>query len=533
MSGSALSASAKGATFLILFQVGSRALTFAVNQVLLRFLSPEVLGVAAQLELYSISVLYFSRESLRVALQRQAGSIQAVINLSYIAIVLSYILSHTLAWLWLRADVPDVPYFRQSLWLYAYSAVFELCTEPAFTATQQLMLYKVRASAESAATLVRCFVTCGFAIWASKQKLDTGVAPFAIGQTTYDLVLLAVYLWHVMPGAKKEKFALLPQSLKKNDPKEYILDWFPRSLCKLSFSLYLQSSIKYVLTQGDAILIASLATLADQGAYALASNYGGLIARMLFQPIEESSRNLFSRLCSSSEAGKKPAKDGVRQARVILQTIVHLYGLISLAACALGPTLAPLLLRVVAGARWADNSAATETLACYCYYVPLLALNGVAEAFVASVATERDLHRQSVWMGGFFAGFAAAAYLFLGVLKMGGQGLVWANCVNMGLRIIWASGFIGRWFGENGEQFDYLAALPKGLSVAVAVAAPVALRLSEGLLSGYGLLGELVRCGAVSGIFALNILVFEREYLMQCYQMLRPKADAAQEKKEN
>lgn len=28
-------------------------------------------------------------------------------------------------------------------------------------------------------------------------------------------------------------------------------------------------------------------------------------------------------------------------------------------------------------------------------------------------------------------------------------------------------------------------------------------------------------------------LVFEREYLMQCYQMLRPKADAAQEKKEN
>lgn len=171
---------------------------------------------------------------------------------------------------------------------------------------------------------------------------------------------------------------------------------------------------------------------------------------MLFQPIEESSRNLFSRLCSSS-GSEKPARGNVRQARVILQTIVHLYGLISLAACALGPTLAPLLLRVVAGARWADNAAATQTLACYCYYVPLLALNGVAEAFVASVATERDLHRQSVWMGAFFAGFAAAAYLFLGVLGLGAQGLVWANCVNMGLRIVWAGGFVGRWFGENGE----------------------------------------------------------------------------------
>ncbi|KAL0254937.1 Oligosaccharide translocation protein rft1 [Diplodia seriata] len=531
MSGSALSASAKGATFLILLQVGSRALTFAVNQILLRFLSPELLGVSAQLELYTISVLYFSRESLRVALQRHASSIQAVINLSYVAIALAFVLSHALAWLWLRADVPDVPYFRQSLWVYAYSTIFELCAEPAFTATQQLMLYKIRASAESMATLARCFATCGFAVWASKQGCDAGVASFAVGQSAYSAALLLVYLWRVIPVAKKENFTLRPQPLK-NDSEIYILGWFPRSLSKLGLSLFLQSSIKYVLTQGDAILIASLTTLADQGAYALASNYGGLIARMLFQPIEESSRNLFSRLCASSDGGKKPAKANVRQARVILQTIVHLYGLISLAACALGPTLAPLLLRVVAGARWADNAAATDTLACYCYYVPLLALNGVAEAFVASVATERDLHRQSVWMGAFFAGFATAAYLFLGVLEMGAQGLVWANCVNMGLRIVWAGTFIGRWFGENDEQFDYLAALPKGLSVAGALAAPVALRLSEGYLSEHGLLGELVRCGAISGLLGLNVLVFEREYLIECYHMLRPKAEAAQEKKD-
>lgn len=61
----------------------------------------------------------------------------------------------------------------------------------------------------------------------------------------------------------------------------------------------IQSSIKYVLTQGDSLLIATLASLQDQGAYALSSNYGGLIARMLFQPIEEASRNLFAKLCAS------------------------------------------------------------------------------------------------------------------------------------------------------------------------------------------------------------------------------------------
>lgn len=171
---------------------------------------------------------------------------------------------------------------------------------------------------------------------------------------------------------------------------------------------------------------------------------------MLFQPIEESSRNLFSKLCSPDPSTQKRDKTGVRQARIILQTILHLYALISLAACAFGPTLAPLLLRVVAGSRWADTGAG-DTLAAYCYYIPLLALNGVTEAFVASVATNAQLHRQSVYMGVFFGGFAGATYVFLRVLGMGARGLVWANCVNMGLRIAWAAEFIGSWFGKEGE----------------------------------------------------------------------------------
>ena len=121
MSTSILSASAKGATFLILLQVASRALTFAVNQILLRFLSPELLGVSAQLELFSISVLYFARESLRVALQRQAHGKQAVVNLAYLAVVTGLPLTYVLAHLWLQSDTPKVPYFAEALSLYCLS----------------------------------------------------------------------------------------------------------------------------------------------------------------------------------------------------------------------------------------------------------------------------------------------------------------------------------------------------------------------------------------------------------------------------
>jgi oligosaccharide translocation protein RFT1 len=233
-----------------------------------------------------------------------------------------------------------------------------------------------------------------------------------------------------------------------HDKERYILSLFSATLSKLSLSLFLQNSFKYILTQGDSLLIAALASLHSQGSYALASNYGGLIARMLFQPIEESSRNMFARVCAPSSSTNRISKDGVREAKSMLSNILRLYGIIALVACVLGPTLAPLLLRLVAGNRWADGEA-SEVLATYCYYIPLLAVNGITEAFVAAVATNSELYTQSLLMGGFFAGFAGAAYVFLHVLQLGAQGLVYSNCVNMGLRIMFNTWFISRYFEKN------------------------------------------------------------------------------------
>jgi oligosaccharide translocation protein RFT1 len=169
---------------------------------------------------------------------------------------------------------------------------------------------------------------------------------------------------------------------------------------------------------------------------------------MLFQPIEESSRNMFARVCALSSSSNKPSKVGVREAKGMLSNILRLYGIIALVACVLGPTLAPLLLRLVAGDRWADGEA-SDVLATYCYYIPLLAANGITEAFVAAVATNSELYTQSLLMGVFFAGFAGAAYVFLHVLRLGAQGLVYSNCVNMGLRIIFNAWFISGYFGRN------------------------------------------------------------------------------------
>jgi hypothetical protein len=534
MSNSILAASAKGATFLILLQVASRALTFAVNQILLRFLSPELLGVSAQLELFSISVLYFARESLRVALQRQAYGTQAIVNLSYLAIFFGTPLAYLLAFFWFRSGTPAVPYFVESLLVYCLATFIELLSEPAFSAVQQKLLYKIRASAESTATLLRCVGTCGCAALASRVDLDIGVLPFAVGQLAYALSLLVVYAYNTWPVSKAGHFSLFPEKIATTNDNPAIWGYFSAPLLRLTGSLTLQSTLKYILTQGDSLLITTLASLTDQGAYALASNYGGLIARMLFQPIEESSRNMFAKLCADviSMPGTKDdhsaekvreQRTNLAQASRVLSTILHLYAIISLFAVTLGPTLAPLLLSVVAGNKWSRTSA-SQVLSTYCYYIPFLAVNGVTEAFVAAVATNKELHAQSVAMGVFFTIFAGSAWFFIGQLHLGGGGVVLANTVNMGLRIVWNTWFVMRFFARRGLQFDLREVLPSLTALGPAVIIPLLMKMRPGFsfLAKFGVFGELVSMGTVGGVYVLHVLFFERGFLFECYRMLRP-----------
>jgi hypothetical protein len=534
MSDSILSASAKGATFLILLQVASRALTFAVNQVLLRFLSPELLGVSAQLELFSISVLYFARESLRVALQRQTQGTQAVVNLSYLAVVAGVPLTYVLSGFWARADTPNVPYFAEALSVYCFSTVIELLTEPAFSAVQQKLLYRVRASAESTATLLRCLGTCGSAILASRAAVDIGVLPFAIGQLAYAMGLFVVYLYKMWPVSRNDRFSLVPTKIDSTKDSPVAFKYLSTPLLRLTGSLTLQSALKYILTQGDSLLITTFASLTDQGAYALASNYGGLIARMLFQPIEESSRNMFAKLCAKVNTASdvkatenveesEVSKRNISQASRVLSTILHMYAIISLFAVTLGPTLAPLLLSVVAGKKWSATTA-SDVLATYCYYIPFLAVNGVTEAFVAAVATNKELYKQSVSMGVFFVIFAGSAWFFIAQMELGGSGVVLANTVNMGLRIAWNTWFIKKFFGQRSLTFKVSATLPSVTALAPSVVIPALMRMRPGFvyLARFGVLGELASVGAVGGLYVLHVLFFERTFLLDCYRMLRP-----------
>ena len=262
------------------------------------------------------------------------------------------------------------------------------------------------------------------------------------------------YTFKITPIGKQTGFKLALAKIK-ND-QQYWFGYFSKPLLTIATSLSVQSAIKYVLTQGDSILIAALATLQDQGTYALAANYGGLVARMLFQPIEEASRNLFAKLCADATStegvaeGKKTATAGQKRAEEVIHAGVYGYILFLLPACwVIGPHLATPFLTLIAGSRWTDLGA-DRVLAAYVYYIPLLAANGVMEAFVSAVASTKDLYRQSLWMGFFSALFAGSAWLFIAHWEVGARGIVWANCINMSCRILYCGRFINNYFESRG-----------------------------------------------------------------------------------
>ncbi|WYZ42133.1 hypothetical protein EsH8_V_001028 [Colletotrichum jinshuiense] len=519
----------RGASLLIVLQIGSRAVTFVANQLLLRFLTARLLGVSTQLEVYYLSVLFFARESLRVAVQRQEtrpgpdpgkrgdndsrpGSSsgdaaaaaaksrvgresQAVVNLGYLAVLLGCLVTVGLGWLYLssadRATL-ETPNFHLALRLYAVAAVLELLSEPCFVLMQTRLQFGARAAAESAATFLRCTVTFGTAFWASRAGLEFGVLPFAVGQLAYGASLLAVYLWSASRLARADGFSLLPRALGSGAAarSDYIASYFYRPTVSLASSMTAQSVVKHVLTQGDTFLVSALSTPKSQGVYALANNYGGLLARLLFQPIEESSRSYFGRILSSrkgdaqasgSDSDGKPSREAAATAAQHLHTLLRFYVLLSSVIVSIGPVAAPPLLSLVAGRRWAGEGAG-EVLAVYCYYVPLLAINGVAEAFVASVATEAQVHRQSAWMGAFSVAFGAAAFLFMRVLGLGARGLVYANCINMLCRIVWSSAFVTSYFAGARTPFELLELRPSAVTSIVCLSAPHLIRRATGVV---------------------------------------------------
>jgi oligosaccharide translocation protein RFT1 len=278
--------------------------------------------------------------------------------------------------------------------------------------------------------------------------------------------------------------------------------FFDTELLHLSGAMTAQSVVKHFLTEGDKLLISRLSPLADQGGYAIASNYGtshfllsdaadsplftgSLVARILFQPIEESSRVFFSKSLSvSSSSGEKEDK-ALKTAMQLLSTILLLFTHFLLLLVTFGPPYLTLATALVLPPRYLQTSA-PSILRAYRFYLPAMAYNGILEAFFASVCTPADLRTQSRMMAAASLTLVATTLAGSRLLGMGDTALVWANTVSMAVRALYAWRFVQRYCAARGQPalISWSALLPPWGVLSAFAAAAICTRWSEAAYDG-------------------------------------------------
>lgn len=483
-----LNKSTAGASFLMLTQLFTKMLTFLLNQLLIRLISPRVFGISAFLEFIVSMVLFFSREGERLSIQRTReispgstgsmklrkgkyiegtteGTLQSIINFGYIPLVVGGPLSVViLAWQYnsqtFQESLLILPYYRATIFLVWLLMILELAAEPLYAINQFQLNFGKRSKHESIGVFGRCIIT--FTVITvvlrtsrvSNLEYDgLAVMAFAFGQFGYSLLIFLQYhLSFAKENRRKlpeEQNSLLISKIHtQSETGDY---YFDTKILAIWRSLFILMIFKHFLTEGDKLLINYLCTVEQQGTYAVVCNYGSIIARLVFQPIEESLRLLFTKMLSIK------SDENIKKSYHIMRYLGIFYLNLSLLIGIAGYTNAAYFLLILLGgkaSKWA-NTGIFDIFPQYILYIPFLAFNGILEAFFNSVADSSDIRRFSIFMSLLTFIVLCSLYVFISHLGLGLSGLILANALNMVLRIGYCSIFIISFYSRNGLKINY------------------------------------------------------------------------------
>ena len=509
---SAAPAAPRTARWMLLLQLLIRLTTFLLNQLLVRTTTPAVFGAAnIQLELVLSVVLALARDGARSVVMRTHDSAAGgalppgTHNLALLPVpvggaVALCVGSAYLAWLVPAELAAQRAAVQMSVWLYCAGAVLELAAEPLHARALRLRSYvAIRSAMEASAVLAKALVSLTLLTPGGLARLQETLAPLGIAGPA-PAALVAFGLGRAAYGGAQLVTAVVGVGaaacardvLTAYVPVEHFcIDAHTRALARVTTG---QAALKLLLTEGDKLAVARLTSLEDQGGYALASNYGSLVARLVFQPVEETAR-----LYLSSELGSadKVPPETLERSSALVQLILRAQLVLGAAFVSFGPPLAQPFLLLVAGPQWAlgkggSASHAAHILASYFYYLPVMGVNGIVEAFIQCCARPDALARYSrvlvlasvVFCAVLAAGRTASERL------LGGAGqesvLVAANVLALGVRAAASWAFMHAYFHAHpayAQRLSLRGTCPSAVVLGVFVAAGAALRRASTTLA--------------------------------------------------
>jgi oligosaccharide translocation protein RFT1 len=218
---------------------------------------------------------------------------------------------------------------------------------------------------------------------------------------------------------------------------------------------------------------------------------GSLIARIVFQPIEETLLLHFS--SNPHSASNAP----------LLRLVLHLSSYLLLLLPSFLPPLLPPVLQILLPRRYLLTSAPSTLQTYLCFYIPLLSLNGILEAYHAATATPAQMSVQARWMIASSGVFVGSLYCAKGRVA-NETALIGASCMGMVVRITYAF-----FHARRAAGIDVRALFPKSFVTVAAVAFGTVLRRIHGTgrwRQSWALWAELVGFGGAFGIATLGVM---------------------------
>ncbi|KAI8872156.1 Rft-1-domain-containing protein [Ramicandelaber brevisporus] len=560
-----------GAKYLALL----RLITFVLGQFQNRAVNPETLGlVAVEFELLLSTILFLSREAFRTVLLRVQLSTQgsrtkkqrdvnaAVTNMAYLPVLAGSFISLAVCVyrLWSTSALDESSgsgLVSIAVIAYAVSACVELLIEPMYIHLQLRMRVGLMAAAEGAAAVIQCIVQLGLTLYIQSLLSDTDgtkstlggyssaglfTLAYAAGRLMYTFVLGLVYSHHFLvnkpsaatdDGCESMMELLVPRKIVSEDGGSFY--YIDREMLSLAYVFMRQSLLKHVLTMGDKIVLIKTGSDSQKGVYAMVENYGGLVVRLIFFPVEESSRMLFRRLLGQLKASDSPQvesknvdeeKSKVSLGLKCLTALIRLNVIIGAIFITFGPNFSTTFINLL-GDKWSRTNAAF-VLSLFCLYIPAMGINGVTEAFVQSVASGDEINTQSFVMVSCTVAYLGCGYLLSTTMNSDevlgpAASMVLANIINMAMRISWSLGFAERYFRSfgvaktNERAISLNNVLPSKYALLTLAISFVATRLSliyvyeaNRLMAALGHIG----CGAVFFAATAGVLFLtERKFI--------------------
>ena len=306
--------------------------------------------------------------------------------------------------------------------LYCMGALLECCAEPWINQYQVNLIAGPKARAEGIAVAVKSLSSYVFV-----AVLQWGVVGFGLAQVLYGVTILLVAIMqsHLL-GSEVHIQDMLPAFLssplqsndvvkeKKHNRKiskqpltkkrvscaddDVMWNLLDSATLQLAGTITCSSLLKHGLTEADKIVLTFTRDSHDQGIYALCNNYGGLIARILWQPLEESCRSAFARLAlqSSSSSSNNNNNNNNKNSdnldtpevdliATMFRRSLLFVGFVGASITAIGPSYVHAFMTHMLASQWRSKET-LQTLTAFCLYIFVLGINGVSEALMYAVA---------------------------------------------------------------------------------------------------------------------------------------------------